>query len=117
MGESFLGGGSYGTFAEAFPQIASVEVIVEMSATSTVYAVTLRLDQHSIRQRINCHNRSCHGGGVPIVDVIGAMVAQQQTHLEGSQPCRGSEGSPKGRRRHRACLVSFKYTIDIVYKV
>lgn len=44
------------------------------------------------------------------------MVSKKQTDLETVAICQGYEGSPKGKRRYRSCINSFKVKVHITYK-
>ena len=68
-----------------------------------------------INEYVDCPNPRCHNGGFPIRETLRDMIQKRETHRECGDLCRGHEGSPKGRRRRRACLANFNLTIDLVY--
>ena len=107
-------------FREAFPEIKSVRVRTEESgySPSGMYfskpSVT-EYNENSLGEYIDCSNPLCYGGGFSIGQILREMVDKKQTHNETFEPCRGYEGSPKGRRRYRSCVNSWKVTVDIEY--
>jgi len=105
--------GKYDSFADAFPSIASIMVVVEIDGHDVRgLKETRRFDQSNLREIVDCPDRLCPGG-FQISTVLQAMVDNKEKHKEGSAVCSGQRGeSPLG-----VCVTQFTYTIDVVYKV
>ena len=74
---------------------------------------------HSIRQMggvIPCSNPVCRRGGFAIDGVLLAMRQSGEIEREGSVPCGGDEGSPKGQRRGSCCGNRVRYRLTVKYK-
>ena len=107
-------------FKEAFPEIKSVKVRTEESGYSPIGMYfkepSVRVyNESNLGEYIDCSNRFCYGGGFSIGQILREIVDKRQTHYEGMRVCKGYEGSPKGRRRYRSCVNSWKVTVDIEY--
>jgi len=113
------------TFQEAFPQIENFSIDIE-EVVYTGYGGGIGRDvphakeqydkNHLPREYFDCHNPRCYKGGFSIGSILRQMVHERQTYLETLEGCRGYEGSPKGRRKHRDCTNSFSVKITIKYK-
>ncbi|MCA3027720.1 MAG: hypothetical protein ING66_03890 [Rhodocyclaceae bacterium] len=107
-----------GTFADAFPTIEDIKVIVKRGGHSGVN----EWDKEShygtnIGEYVDCSNPVCYNGGISVGDFVRSMVAANQVHFEKESIfCQGYEGSPKGKRRYRTCTNHFGIMIDIKYK-
>ncbi len=107
-------------FKEAFPEIVDLEI--ECKETGHLGSVFSNENSHyySIKnppgEYIDCSNPLCYGGGFSIGGVLRGMVRNKETEKEGSESCKGYEGSPKGRRRYGSCINFFKYKVKIKYK-
>lgn len=107
-----------GTFAEAFPMIEDIRVVVKHGGH---YGVNdWNREEHygtNIGEYVDCTNSMCYNGGFSVGNFVRMMVASKQTHFEKDYiSCQGYEGSPKGKRRYRSCTNHFGVTIDIKYK-
>lgn len=100
-------------FVEVFPDIA--EVRVEWTETADGHKRGLRRATE-VGEYINCSSGRCYGGGFSIGAVLREMYRARETEREGSELCRGYEGSPKGKRRHRDCLNFFQYKVRVTYR-
>jgi len=105
------------SFEEAYPTIASLRVEVTESdlgfgRSPRTWPFTERNFQHAV----NCSNPMCYGGGVEIGWMIHDMARNKETDREESKMCQGYEGSPKGRKRYRSCLHSFRIKVHVKYK-
>ena len=104
-------------FKEAFPEIKKLEI----KAKESGYGVYEEFDtkyyntEHPPGEFIDCSNPLCYNGGFSVGEILREMVREKKTHYEGLKVCQGYEGSPKGRRRYRSCINSWKVTIDLEY--
>jgi hypothetical protein len=104
--------GIYDTFAQAFPTIDSVDVVVKIDGH---YARGLkeprRFDQNNLPDVVDCPDQLCNGG-FQISTVLNTMAKNGEARKEGSAECSGQRGgAPLG-----VCVTQFDYNIDIVYK-
>jgi hypothetical protein len=105
------------SFAEAFPSVASLTVVVEINGRGVRgLKETSRFDATTLREYVDCRDPRCYGGGFQIGAVLRPMVWRTKEHEDGSSMCQGSEGS-SARKRGISCMTQFTYNIDIVYKV
>lgn len=100
--------GRKASFAEVFPEIEDLRVEVEEFGEGTTKWNRERIyrKQGFPGEYIDCHNPLCYNGGFSIGDILREMVRNRQTELETSKLCKGHEGSPKGRRVYRKCIVN-----------
>ena len=102
-------------FAEAFPSIKKLEMIVEESG---MLPKDQNIRQYTLIQPpseyINCTNSQCHGGGVQLGSIIWMMVNTKQQTLTKCEWCIGHEGSAK--KKVRDCLHRFSISVSIDYK-
>ena len=106
------------TFAEAFPTIEDIKVVVKRGGH---YGVSeWNKEEHygmNVGEYVDCSNSTCYNGGFSIGEFVRLMVASNQTHFEKDYiSCQGYEGSQKGKRRYRSCTNHFAVVIDIKYK-
>jgi len=112
--------GEKSSFKEAFPEIDDLKI--ECKETGHLGSVFNNETSHyySIEnppgEYIDCSNPLCYNGGFSIGRVLREMIRNKEMEKEGSEICKGYEGSPKGRRRYRNCLNFFKYKVKIKYK-
>ena len=102
-------------FDKAFPEIESITVEVNESKAG-MGGTTRTYTKSSLGEYIDCSNSLCYNGGFSVGSIIREMVRKRETAAEGSEVCRGYEGSPKGRRKYRDCLRFFKWKAEIEYK-
>jgi len=107
-----------GTFAESFPMIEDIKVIVKRGGH---YGVSeWNKEEHygtNVGEYVDCSNPTCYNGGFSVGNFVRMMIASEQTHFEKEYiSCQGYEGSPKGKRRYRSCTNHFAVVIDIKYK-
>ena len=106
--------GKQASFAETFPEIEQVIVeVVEFGKDTLSEASIYKKD--TLREYINCSNRFCYNGGFNVANILRNMIKDKQTDCETKQFCQGYEGSPKGKKRYRSCLNSFKIKIHLDY--
>jgi len=110
-----------GSFAEAFPSIEDIQVVVRRSVNHNIAG--LSTEEHYERYRknveeyIDCTNPMCCNGGLSIGNLIQKMIASNQTNLQKDYiPCSGYEGSGDGIGRHHRCINYFGVRIAIKYK-
>jgi hypothetical protein len=109
-------------FMALFPEIKSLQI--EYIEKGKGYGTGLRdedyqrrvLTEKVISERIRCSNQLCYNGGLFIDHILDDMVHDKETHWEGTEICKGYEGSKKSRTKYRDCLNSFKLKINIEYK-
>ncbi len=103
-------------FAEAYPDIATLKVVVEEKGEGVYQALGSRVySEKNVGEFVDCSNSLCYNGGVSIGSILRSFKKGEE-HYERTHICKGYEGSPKGRRKYRSCLNTFKVTIDISYK-
>ncbi|MBW2559921.1 MAG: hypothetical protein JRE40_03580 [Deltaproteobacteria bacterium] len=110
-----------GSFAEIFPSIKDIEVVVKRSVNHDIAKLSTEVDcEHygkNVVEYIDCTNPMCCKGGLSVSNLIQKMVASNQTHLQKDyMPCLGYEGSVKGIGRHHRCTNYFGVRIAIKYK-
>jgi hypothetical protein len=106
-------------FAEAYPTIEWVVIEVEESYIQG-HKESYKLDssEHTIGKFFDCHNSKCYKGGVDLGEVLDHMVQNHLTEFEAeAKPCRGYEGSPKGKKQTGPCFRRFKVKATISYIV
>jgi len=97
------------SFAEAFPEIDDVTVEVERDGQRQTY------QKRYLGEYIDCDKPLCYRGGFSIGEVLREMVRERSTERQGGALCRGNEGSPKGRRVYRKCVMYFRYKVSVTY--
>ena len=110
-----------GSFAEAFPSIEDIQVVVRRSVNHNIAG--LSTEEHyerygeNVVEYIDCTNPMCCNGGFSIGNLIQKMIASNQTNLQKDYiPCSGYEGSGDGIGRHHRCINYFGVRIAIKYK-
>ena len=104
------------SFKEAFPEIASLSIVVEEDGHGVREWNRVRHYGMNVGEFVDCSNSLCYNGGFSIGEILREMVRKKETHKEETAICKGYEGSPKGRRKYRNCINSFDITVDITYK-
>lgn len=103
------------SFAEAFPTVESATVRVTPTRSyQSDHEHVLGIGH--IGEYFDCINPICYGGGFSIGAILRQMVHDGETHKQGSKLCKGYEGSPKGRRKYRKCMESFRYSVELTFK-
>ena len=109
--------GKKGSFADVFPEIASLRVhAVQRGDGVEKWNAEQVLTEANAGEYLDCSNPVCFNGGVAIGQPIRYMVAKRETHLEELKTCQGNEASAKGRKVYRKCLNHFNLTIDLTYR-
>ena len=103
-------------FDQAFPQIASLSGTVEEDGDGVSNWRRVRHLSKDAGEYFDCSNSLCYNGGFSVGNILRGMVASGTTHKEDTLFCQGHEGSPKGRRRYRDCMNSFRVNVDIKYR-
>ncbi|MDE2823841.1 MAG: hypothetical protein OXK79_10090 [Chloroflexota bacterium] len=103
-------------FDQAFPEITTVSGTVEEDGDGVSDWRRTRHISENTGEYFDCSNPLCYNGGFSLGGILRAMVATRATHKEDTLFCQGYEGSPKGRRRYRDCMNSFRVTVDIQYR-
>lgn len=105
------------SFEKAYPTIASLRVEVTESELGFGGSPrTWTFTERNFRHAVNCSNSLCYGGGVEIGWIIHDMAREKKTDHEEVKMCQGYEGSPKGKRRYRSCVHSFRIKAHVEYK-
>jgi hypothetical protein len=106
--------GTLSSFASAYPTVERAYV----RFTETDFGSNPRERVHNLADgpRSACSNPSCERGGYDFEFQVMEMVRQGIETEAVEISCRGDEGTPKGRRIGRDCLMSMKGTITIQYK-
>jgi hypothetical protein len=111
-GTPFLG--AQISFASAYPTVERAYV----RFTETDFGSNPRERVHNLADgpRAACSNPRCERGGYDfefqVMDMVRQVIETESVEIS----CRGHEGTPKGRRIGRDCLMSMKGTITIQYK-
>ena len=102
-------------FAEAFPSIATLNIVVDERPASggDVWHGTFDLASPP-GLFIRCHNPRCHRGGFNIGDVLSDMVSQRVIERKIHLLCPGDEGSPEGEHGPH-CLRTANIVIQITF--
>ena len=106
--------GTRGSFASAYPTVERAYV----RFTETDFGSNPRERVHNMADgpRATCSNSSCERGGYDFEFQVMEMIRQRIETEAVEISCRGDEGTPKGRRIGRNCLMSMSGTITIQYK-
>ena len=103
-------------FDEAFPEIASLSGKVEEDGDGVSSLLRVRHLSKGTGEFFDCSNPRCYNGGFSLGSILRSMVASGATHKEDTLFCQGYEGSPKGRRRYRDCMNSFRVAVNVEYR-
>ena len=116
--ESLLSGKT-SSFREAFPDVEDIKVDITENGIFGSMHGDPRTPTYTKRtfpgEYVDCSATLCYGGGVNLGQLVRDMLPTRQRELEIRCVCQGYEGSPKGRRKYRPCINSFKVTIGISY--
>jgi hypothetical protein len=103
------------TFAEAFPAIRVVGIIVRELDGDRVVRTHRFSRENFPGEYVDCTNPRCYDGGYELAETLRRMGASRETHLEEERMCQGNEGSPKGRREYGPCGHRFSIVADVAY--
>lgn len=106
--------GTLTSFASAYPTVE--RALVRFTETDFGQSPRERVHNLSDGPRAACSNPRCERGGYDFEFQVMEMVRQGIETEVVEISCRGDEGTPKGRRIGRDCLMSMKGTITIQYK-
>ena len=112
QGTPFIG--TRTSFASAYPNVESA--IVRYTETDFGNDPCSHVHNLANGPRAACRNPLCRRGGYDFELQFRMMVSQGLESGAVEMSCRGDEGSPKGRRQGRDCLMSITGTIVVKYK-
>ncbi len=109
------------TFENAFPNVGDIRVEVRIQGEefdpAPGHPERLNIYKNgNIPTIINCQNPRCYSGGLDLHHLLRWVIAEKRTEFAEVTPCRGYEGSPKGRRNDGPCDTSFGVIMTIQYK-
>jgi hypothetical protein len=106
--------GIYNNFAEAFPSIDSVEVVVKINGRGArnILGDERRSNASTITEFVDCLDPQCYDGGFQVSAVLKMMADNRETHKEDWTMCKGHVGG----HPLAACITQFNYRIDIIYR-
>lgn len=103
-------------FDEAYPQIEDLTIFVQQSYDQIRWGPPSVYGKLMLKEFFDCPVRNCYNGGFHIGLMLREMIYNKQTEREVEKPCRGYEGSPKGKKRYGSCLNHYKVKVEIKYK-
>jgi hypothetical protein len=102
----------------AFPGVKAIRVEYEESGgigfSPTTRTMFLRDGQ--LAEVFDCGNNRCRGGGFSIREIVTSMIETRVPSTERDKPCRGNEGSPKGRKIYGPCSHRFNIRVTISFQ-
>ncbi len=102
-------------FSEAYPTVEYAVVrFVESDAGSDYPPNAWNLISGG--PRMACKNNRCNRGGYDFEQMLGFMVSQGEETKDFEMSCNGDEGSPKGRKPGKECLMAIEGSITVTYK-
>jgi hypothetical protein len=104
------------TFSEAYPTVNKLRVEVYESEGLSGEKLNATMSETSFSHSVNCSNPVCYGGGVEVGNIIHEMVRKKLMEHEETKDCRGYEGSPKGKKKYRSCLQTFRIKAHLEYR-
>lgn len=112
QGTPFIGART--SFASAYPNVESAIV----HYTETDFGDDPRAHMHDLGDgpRVACGNRLCNRGGYNFEWQLDMMVSDGSESSVVKMSCQGDEGTPKGRRHGKDCLMSIIGTMTVKYK-
>ena len=105
--------GERGSFSEAFPTVK--RAIARYTETDFGTDEHDRIHDLAAGPRAACGNPRCQRGGYDFELVLRSMVSSEATDEPIEMSCYGDEGSPKGRRPGRDCLMAIKGMLSVEY--
>ena len=119
LSKPFLGSRT-ATFREAFPEIVSMRLEVDLDLSGTNVDKWNAHHVYTLESpppiALDCPNQLCTRGGLDIEQILRNIVAGRQTEFNCGEGCRGYEGSPKGRVKYRECDNYYRVKGSITYK-
>ena len=103
------------SFSEAYPTVESAVVRYVESDFGSDYPPDA-WNLISSGPRMSCKNDRCNRGGYNFEQMLYFMVSQGEEAKDFQISCNGDEGSPKGRRLGKECLMSIEGSITVRYK-
>jgi hypothetical protein len=112
------------SFEKTFPQIEqlSIEVVetegikhVDFSAFDKIKHRHIHTKESLPGEIIDCRNPNCREGGLLFSSILLKMIAEKLTEFQGTETCRGYEGSPKDLKSQSACSHQFHFKVKIKY--
>ena len=114
-GQTIFGPPQVTSFDNAFPQIATLNIVATEHGHEVVYGDNTCTYARSVGEFIRCSNCFCNGG-FPIARLLREMSERKEIHREDTIRCIGHETSPKGKRVYKKCMNSLHVVVDISYK-
>lgn len=111
-GNPFIG--ELSSFSKAFPTVR--RAIVRYTETDFGMDAHDRIHDLASGPRAACSNQRCQRGGYDFEWQVRSMISAGVAAESVEMSCAGDEGSPKGRRPGRGCLMSMKGTISIEFR-
>ena len=105
-----------------FLQGRGYEDIASIRATVRHFGdVGTRQDMRSFTRQtlprvIACLNPRCCDGGYDLTQVIDKLITERIAHLHVALPCRGHDGTPRGRGRDYPCSNSVEIYLEPAYR-
>jgi hypothetical protein len=104
-------------FERVFPNVDSALVeYIEIKRAATSIEPQPHYHEMHHGGLIACGNPRCKRGGYEMEGSLYTMSKNNETEMTGERSCPGDEGSPKGRKKGRACGNSIKFKITVKYK-
>lgn len=106
------------SFAEAFPNIESIDFVVNPDPYDQYGRGSVRITRASPRSFVSCLNGRCRRGGFDFGQFLMNYSYAGEGVMEVDQtfPCNGDEGSPAGRRKGSPCMGAFHVKGLITFK-
>lgn len=106
-------GRKVGTFGEAYPTIAKLELTVSEDKGMGGVCNETRMSERSFQPIVNCSNPLCYGGGVNVGRVLHDIAGKKQAQVDSVEMCQGREGTKT--KKSRTCLHRFHVVGEITY--
>ncbi len=103
-------------FDEAYPSVDDVKIVVQQSLDGIRWSDPDTYGKFMVGEFFDCTVRNCYNGGFHIGQLLREMIRNREPECDVEKPCRGYEGSPKGKKRYGSCLNRYKINVKIKYK-